>query len=868
MTTAAAPVRNDQAVADLVEDDLVLDEVQQAELIEEFESESPVRRLSKYPAVVVGALCFAVTWYALYWTQFSISPQVYRAAFLLLALCTTFLLYPQIDTRKSAPSPKRMAGRVAVAFSCTLAVIGWIRDVASVQTVAGVAAGLFTLALFPLIKPWVSARPNVFDAAMATLGAASVGFVSGQVFVKTGTDRLGWSGTTWKVAMLVAAFGVTAAIWPLLRRTGEGRNRITPVDLQLCALTLISLGYVVVNYTKALDRASAPFPEEVLLGTVLIVVVLEATRRTTGWALPLVTLGFLLYCLYGDSLPASVDNWVGHRGFSWDRISGQNLLTLEGIFNTPVEVAATFIVLFSIYGAVLEHSGAGRFFIDWSFAALGRSRGASAPGRTVTAAGFLLGTVSGSGVATTVTLGSLTWPILKKSGFDKDTAGGLLSAAGIGALLSPPTLGAAAFIIAEYLEVSYLRVLAYATIPTVLYYLSCLLMMEADARRQGMRRVETEVPSLKRLTLRYGYHFSSLLVIVVLMSWEYTAFLAVFWSIVVAFLLSYLAKDDQLGSLASLGAAAAVAAGFALSGERISVSAFWGLGAATAVSFVLRFVADSRFSQVLSRIPGEQRRVESGNQPTGGHSRWLKAIESGGRGSVSITATCAAAGIIVSVVGLTGLGQKLSGLIIDAAGGHLFLTVLFAAIAVWVLGLAIPVTASYIIAAVIIPPSLEQLGVAPAAAHMFIFYYAVLADVSPPTALAPFAAASITGGNPFKTTMMAWKYCLPAFLTPFIFCLSADGVGLLFLGGPWVIIWTTTTAVISVCALAIAFGGWLVKAASRLERIIAGVAGLALMYADITADVIGFVALAVVVGLHLARIRRTSQPDGLSIASR
>ncbi len=844
MTSIAGFAVTHQAEPPGVEDG-VIDEAQQAAIIEQFESESPVRHLSSTPwKVGVGGLCLLITMYALYWTQFAISPQVYRAAFLALALVATFLLYPTIDLRTDRPTGRRAVARLVTTGLAASALFGWISGSASTEVLWGTVLGTLLLGSFPFCKPWLLKHVLVYQVASSVIGAVAVGYVVGRVMVRTGADRFGLSAGPWRLICLVIAMVVTAAIFLPLRNTGDGRNQILPIDLHLCVLALVSLGYIVQNYTKALDRAASPLPDEVLLGSVLILVSLEATRRTTGWALPLVAAGFILYAMFGDAFPVSIDNWIGHRGFSWDRIVGQNFLTLEGIFNTPIEVAATFIVLFSIYGAVLEHSGAGKFFIDWSFAALGRSRGVSGPGRTVVASGFLLGTVSGSGVATTVTLGSLTWPVLRKSGFDRDTAGGLLSAAGIGALLSPPTLGAAAFIIAEYLEVSYLKVLAFATIPTVLYYFSCLLMMEADARRQGTVRVEHEVQSLWALTKRYGYHFSSLVVIVVLMSWEYTAFLAVFWSIVVAYVLSFLARDNRLGSIPSVLAASMVAAGFALSGERISVSAFYGLSASVAVAVLTSFFA---------RRVSSSAALSSGASPetSGGDRRWLRALEGGGRGSVSITATCATAGIIVSVVGLTGLGQKLSGLIVDAAGGNLLLTITFAALAVWVLGLAIPVTASYIIAAVIIPPALEKLGVRPEAAHMFIFYYAVLADVSPPTALAPFAAASITGGNPFRTTMMAWKYCLPAFLTPFIFCLSDAGAGLLLIGSVTTIAWTTFTALVSVAAFAAAFGGWIRTAARLPERIIAGIAGLALMYADFRSDLLGFVLLGLAVAIHI-----------------
>jgi len=190
----------------------------------------------------------------------------------------------------------------------------------------------------------------------------------------------------------------------------------------------------------------------------------------------------------------------------------------------------------------------------------------------------------------------------------------------------------------------------------------------------------------------------------------------------------------------------------------------------------------------------------------------------------------------------------------------LFLTIVYAAIAVWVLGLAVPVTASYIIAAVMVVPALVQAGVNEAAAHMFIFYYAVLADVSPPTALAPFAAAALTGGNPFKTTMLAWKYCLPAFLVPFMITLSPQGTSLLMIGDVGTIMWTFFTSCVAVAALAVALGGYFVRQANMVERVIAGVGGLALLYADPRFDMVGFALLAVASVIHLLRVRRAAEP--------
>ncbi|MCU0490228.1 MAG: TRAP transporter large permease subunit [Chloroflexaceae bacterium] len=734
-------------------DDDSLSQDKLSQIIEEYESESATRKLSGPWAWVVGLLAAGLSIYALYWTQFSITTQIYRASFLMLILALTFFYFPM-----------------------------WKRD---------------------------RARPTILDVALALIAAG-------------------------------------------------------------CLI------YLMLHFREALQRTTQPLLIEVVLGTILVVLVLEATRRTTGLALTIVALVFILYALFGRWVPEPFD----HRGITWQRLIGANYLDIRGIFGIPLDVAATFIVLFTIYGAVLEYSGAGKFFLDWSFAALGKSRSGAGPGRTVTAAGFLLGTVSGSGVATTVTLGSLAWPMLKKAGYERNNAGGMLAASGIGATLSPPTLGAAAFLIAEYLNISYLQVLMMACIPTVLYYLSILLMIEADSRRMGTVAVPVDTQPIWELTLKYGYHFTSLFAVAILMGTGMTPFMAVFWSIVIAFCLSFLRPETRLTSLGAAAAGLVLTVVLLLAEVtnllptmRASIAAFWGIMLTVAIAAV------QALRHKLRREPGENENL-----------RVLNALEYGGRSVVAIAATTACAGIIVSVVTLTGLGLKISGLIVNLGGGSLFWTIFFAAIAVWVLGLAVPVTASYILGAVMIVPALTDVGVPLAAAHMFIFYYAVLADVSPPTALAPMAASAITGGRPWTTMFMAWKYCLPAFLVPFIFTLSLEGASLLLLlpevatptpeqfvlpfgnaievatwlaalgaGGWWFTITQAfLTACVAVAAFAGAFGGWLLKQATMLERVLLGAAGVALLYANTTFDLVGLGLLVLVGVMHVVRVRRAA----------
>ena len=597
----------------------------------------------------------------------------------------------------------------------------------------------------------------------------------------------------YRVSFLLIALVLTFLLFPFKRgpSTGSGRapstgsgqgTRVSPFDWALVTLTIAALSWPLLDFSTFVYRAADPRTVDLVLGAMAVLLVLEATRRSVGAILPVTALVFLVYAYAGPYFDDIGLPLLAHRGYGVDRLIGTLYMTLEGVFGVPLDVAATYIILFTIYGAVLEYSGAGAFFINWAMAAMGRSRSGAGPGRTVTLAGFLLGTVSGSGVATTVMLGSVSWPLLKKAGYKPETGGAILSAAGIGALLSPPTLGAAAFLIAEFLRISYLQVLVMATVPTILYYLSIFLMIEADSRRLGTRPASADTPRLGALTRRYWYHFTSLAAIAVLMVIGMSAFRAVFWATMLAFALSFVRRESALTP-----------------------------------------------------------------------RRLVGALRAGSVGVLGVAATTATAGVIVGVVTLTGLGLKIAGIIVSLAGGHLFLTVAYSAIAVWLLGLAVPVTASYIIAAVMVAPALVQSGVPEIAAHMFIFYYAVLSEVSPPTALSPFAAAAITGGNPFKTMMLTWKYTLPAFLVPFVFTLSKEGLGVLLQAPLTDIAIASVTAAIGVGALAAGFGGWIARAASPWERVTLVIAGLLLFYAGRWADLTGLAITAVVLILHLAR---------------
>jgi TRAP transporter 4TM/12TM fusion protein len=565
------------------------------------------------------------------------------------------------------------------------------------------------------------------------------------------------------------------------------RTRVAVFDWVLIATACAALAWPLVDFNEFIYRAADPRLIDIALGTALIALVLEATRRTCGPILPVTAALFVAYAFYGPLLDLVGMGLIAHRGYDPARIVGTLYMTLEGIFGVPLDVAATYIVLFSIYGAILATSGAGRFFLEWSMAAVGRSGGGAGPGRAVTIAGLLLGTVSGSGVANTVTLGSVAWPLLKRARYPAEMGGAILSAAGIGAIICPPALGAAAFIIAEFLRITYLKVIIMAAIPALLYFLSIFLMIEADTRRAGTRPLAAALPSLWKLTRRQGYHFLALVGIPVMLALGMSAFRAVLYSMAIAVALSFVDRENAL----------------------------W-------------------------------------------PKKLLRALYTGGKSVVPVAATTATAGIIVGTVTLTGLGLRIAGLIVSLAGGHLSLTVLYSAVAVLLLGLAVPVTASYIIAAVMVAPAMIKVGVPELGAHMFIFYYAMLSEVSPPTALSPLAAAALTGGRQMPTMMLTWKYTLPAFVFPFAFTLSPQGMGLLLEAPVRDVLISTGTAALGVMALAAGLGGWIRASANLLERALAVAGGLLLFFATALTDIVGLVLFAGAVLIHLARTRSTS----------
>lgn len=574
------------------------------------------------------------------------------------------------------------------------------------------------------------------------------------------------------------------------------RNRLMWYDVVLALVGVATIVHILMGGDDFWDRSTLPDRADLVYGVVFVLLVLEAARRSTGWIMPAVVLLFAAYAFLGPWLPG---HWA-HRGYDVESMIGVMYMSLEGIFGTAIDVSATLIIMFTIFGAFLQHSGAGKFFLDFSFALMGGRR--SGAGRTVVLSSFLLGGPSGSGVATTVTIGTVAWPMLERAGYDRNSAGGLLAAGGLGAIISPPVLGAAAFLIAEFLKISYLDVLKMAVIPTCLYYLSLFLMVEIDARKFRSAAAEVRLTATAgQLARRFWFHFLSLVAIIGFMVYGFSPLMSVFWATVTAFVVSFFARE----------------------------TAMW-------------------------------------------PKKLIAALADGSRQALNVAATCAAAGIIVGVVGKTGLGLKFSSIVIAYAGGNLLLTAIYTSLIVWIIGLAVPVTASYIICAVIAAPALTKLGVPDYAAHMFIFYYAVLSEVSPPTALSPFAAAAITDGDPYKTTLQSWKYTLPAFLLPFVFVLEPAGAGLLLMAPKdvawWQVTWIVLTATAGIAALAGGAQNWVLVRCLLWERLAMIAAGLLLVYPHPMADGIGLALLAAALVSQWVRSRGAKGAAGPGAVSR
>ncbi|MBW1971586.1 MAG: hypothetical protein DRG20_06665 [Deltaproteobacteria bacterium] len=545
------------------------------------------------------------------------------------------------------------------------------------------------------------------------------------------------------------------------KKKGKLKNFFTILDIIFMIFSCITLIYLIVGYKELILRGGAATTTDLIFGSILIILVLESTRRVLGLALPLITVIAILYAFFGDYLPGA---W-GHRALDLEQFITYQYLTTEGLFTIPLGVSASYIIIFIIFGAFLLNSGVGEFFIAFANSIAGSMRGG--PAKVAVLSSATMGTISGSAVANVVSTGSFTIPLMKKIGYTPLFAGAVESVASTGGQFMPPIMGAAAFIIAEMLGIPYIKVCLAAAIPAILYFFSLFYMVHIEAIKQGLKGIpKNQLPSFKREVFSRGHLILPAIILVVLMVYGYSPMKAGFWAVISVVLISMVKKETRMD-----------------------------------------------FKKII------------------------KSLENGAKGSLQVVTACACAGIVIGVVTQTGLGLKFSTLVISAAKGYLFLSLIYVMLTSLILGMGLTTSAAYILTVIIGGPVLINLGVKPIAAHLFVFYYACLSAITPPVALAAFAGAGISGAPPFKTGFTAMRLALIAYIVPFIIVYNPV---LLFHGNILNIIFSFITAIIGCIAIGSSLEGYFLLPLSILEKIFFFLAGFALLKPGAKSDFVGF----------------------------
>ena len=592
---------------------------------------------------------------------------------------------------------------------------------------------------------------------------------------------------TFRMVHLGFIFALAFFAYPVSKNAGRWSMWM---DIGLAALGVATIVYPLTHLDLFLRSSTLPDPLDVFFGIAAILLLIELSRRIVDNTFTLVVLGFLLYCYFGRYFPGP----LAHRGYEIDRIVGHMYMTLEGILGVPISVSVSFVLLFVVYGTFMDVAGAGNFWMDMSLATMGRTSASAGRGALITTA--LLGGPQASGVATTISVTPIMWPILKKAGYSADMAAGLISAGGIGAVISPPLMGAAAFLIMQFLNITFLDVVIMVLVPTLLYYLGTFFMVEMEARKHNFAPPEAEAQTVGHIMKTKGYHLISLGVLV--------AILAVF------------NKSPEYAALGAL-----------------------------ATTILTSFLSRDRTEWLTPR-------------------RIAQAIIEGGKNVLPVAVLLAAAGLIVGTFTLTGLGLKISSLIMAASGGSRIIAIFLAMVASMVIGLSLPITATYIMTVVMVAPALVKVGVSVHVAHLLAFYFAVLSEVSPPVGLSPSAAAAVTGGHPFGSMMQAWKYSLPAFLVPFFFSVTPAGENLLIVGAslPGFLV-ATLTSVVALFLLSLGIAGHFRGPLNIAERAVLIVSALVMAVFPIGLSAQGLLPLAIgalVAARNIMAQRRTARP--------
>lgn len=576
-------------------------------------------------------------------------------------------------------------------------------------------------------------------------------------------------------------------VFLLYPATAKGdRSRMFWFDVVLAALSMWVSAYVIINYEAIVIQVELPSKIDIAHGALAILLVLEAARRIVGVPIMMVAVVFLLYAKYGNYIPGM----MGHRGFSWNRIISHMYLTTEGIFGMPLGVSASFVFLFILFGAFLHRTGLGKFFIDLALSVTGHKAGG--PAKVAVVSSCFFGTISGSSVANTVSTGTFTIPLMKSVGYSGVFAGAVESASSTGGQIMPPIMGAAAFIMSQFLGIPYIEIATAALLPAVLYYLSVGMMVHVEARRLRLQGIPRErLPKLKAVLANGGHLLIPIIIMVYLLVSGYTPFKAAYFCIVTTVAIAVLTNIVK------------AARGQEVGGEK-------GVAGALKVSLI----------------------------------DMVGALNTGARSALSVASACASTGLVIGVVTLTGVGLKLANAVLELSGGNFFFTLLLTMVASIILGMGLPTTAKYIVLATIAAPAIQKYGVPPLAAHLFIMYFGILADLTPPVALVAYAAAGIAKASPNQTGFMAVKLALAGFLIPYIF---AYNPGLLLINTTWPeTIHIAVTACVGIFALSFASVGYWRGTLVWWQRLLLIVGAVLLIVPGFYTDFLGIVPFAIV----------------------
>ena len=557
------------------------------------------------------------------------------------------------------------------------------------------------------------------------------------------------------------AFGFVLIFLLYPARASWSRRSMHPLDILFAVVSATSALYIVVNYQELVLRAGMNNETDFIVGLVGTFMVFEAARRVVGWPMITVAFFFMVYAFFGPYIPGI----LAHRGVGVQEMFDHLFFTTEGIFGTPMGVSSTFIYLFILFGAYLETTGLGKFFIDIANAIAGWAAGG--PAKVAVLSSGLMGTVSGSSVGNVAGTGAFTIPMMKKLGYRPEFAGAVEAAASTGGQLMPPVMGAAAFLMAEFVGVPYFDVVKAAVIPALLYYIGVWLGVHYEAKKYDLKGTpREELPSFKKLFVEKGHLALPLIVIVYLL-----------------------------------------------------VSGFTPMRAALAAILLSICCASLRSSTRITFRQGVQGLID------------------GSMGVLGVLIACATAGIIIGVVTKTGVGLKVATALLDLSGGALLPAMFFTMITSLILGMGVPTTANYVITSTIAAPALVQMGVPVLAAHMFAFYFGIVADVTPPVALAAFAGAGIAGANPMRTGVNAAKLAIAAFIVPYIFVLAPE---LLMINAtPLTVFYSGLTAVIGMWGASIAMVGFCQNLLNILQRAMFLVGGICMIIPGEITDAIG-----------------------------